>query len=85
MRDVSPQRVAAEKPAPLQGSYPWHLRSGKGCRQALALLAILGSVTSLLSRWRGRAVGELGGGSNAEITWLNPVLDFVDNTNARPI
>ena len=50
MRDVSPQRVAAEKPAPLQGSYPWHLRSGKGCRQALALLAILGSVTSLLSR-----------------------------------
>ena len=28
--------------------------------------------TSLLSRWRGRAVGELGWGSNAEITWLNP-------------
>ena len=71
MRDVSPQRVAAEKPAPLQGSCSWHLRSGKGCRQASAQSSRPGA-PPLLCSLAGEAEGwgGLRTGGCAEITWL---------------
>ena len=71
MRDVSPQRVAAEKPAPLQGSCSWHLRSGKGCRQASAQSSRPGAPPFLcFLAGEAEGWGGLRTGGCAEITWL---------------
>ena len=73
------------KPAALSGSYLWHLRSGKGCRQAPAQLDLLRSCHHSALSLERQSGGGTGKGELCRDRLAKPVLDRQDIHEVRPI